>query len=193
MNLPTKHLFHDSTCTPDFPAFFILMWLTHHFLSTSTVKASVVRTLISHCYGKRKGKARKGLRETLAPSRRSPRGTLPQGRQVCRPHVERAPHTKGSQSHQLTAQSKSREALPSSSSALSAKGRNPGDQNSTCVQAHTHTQTHTARARVPTHTRAHGQSSGGLCTPICIIVHFQAEQHVRSVSADLSRWPHTAL
>lgn len=99
VNLPTKHLFHDSTRTPDFPAFFILMWLTHHFLSTSTVKASVVRTLMSHCYGKRKGKARKGLRETLVPSRRSPRGPFGrEGRSAdltwSAPHIPRAPsHT----------------------------------------------------------------------------------------------------
>lgn len=190
MNLPTKHLFHDSTRTPDFPAFFILMWLTHHFLSTSTVKASVVRTLMSHCYGKRKGKARKGLRETLAPSRRSPRGPFRREGSSADltwsvPHIPRAPsHT-----------SSPPRASPEGHCLLAPARFQPTaeTQATKTARVYKHTQTHTARARVPTHTRAHGQSSGGLCTPICIIVHFQAEQHVRSVSADLSRWPHTAL
>lgn len=43
--------------------FFILMWLTHHFLSISTFNASVVKMLISYFRGKSTGTARKtGLR-----------------------------------------------------------------------------------------------------------------------------------
>lgn len=64
MHLLTEHFFmtkHAYLISRLF--FFILMWLTHHFLSISTFNASVVKMLISYFRGKSTGTARKtGLR-----------------------------------------------------------------------------------------------------------------------------------
>ena len=200
VNLPTEHCFHDSTRTPDFPAFLIPMWLTHHFLSTSTFKASVLRTLVAYCFGKRKGRARKGLHEMLAPSRQSPRGPFgSEGRSAdltwSASRIPRAPSHISS-----PPRAQSREALPSSSSALSANGTNPGDQNRACVQAHTHTRhglacphthAHTGRAQLDSARRsalsltfrqhntrgARLQTSPGGLTPPCELTTCSSRQH----------------
>lgn len=57
---PPRHFFQDSTRTPDFAAFFISMWLTHHFLPISTSNTFVVKMLARYGDGERKGRAREG-------------------------------------------------------------------------------------------------------------------------------------
>lgn len=71
-------------------------WLTHHFLSISTCDASIMKMLISYCYGERKGTARKSGLHAIPASSACSLGDPSVGKvslqtsQGARPHTARA-------------------------------------------------------------------------------------------------------
>lgn len=134
------------------------MWLTHHFLSISTCDASIMKMLISYCYGERKGTARKSGLHAITASSASSLGDPSAGKvslqtsQGARPHTARA--TRSRERHTCSPQP----AL--TSTAFSFQCAFSQLQRARLQKLHACTGTHAAApACVPAHIRARMQGA----------------------------------
>lgn len=191
MNSPTKHFFNDSTRTPDFAAFLILRWLTHHFLSI--LAFNVCRENAHFSLPWKKGKPKQSRVFTRCwhpPATYS--GDPPAGKAGCRSPTGQHPTHRGPPltspcSPQHSTDGHCLLAPASFYPTAGARATKPA-----CVWS-----THTQHRLACPHTHVHAcRARAGLCTPICVTVHPQAEQSTRTMSADVptsSHPPHCEL